>query len=232
VRFHDRSDAGRRLAQALLHYKEQHPVVLALPRGGVPVAVEVAAALDAPLDLVLVGKIGVPEHPELTAAAVVDGERAELVVNEDVLAALELPAGYLAEEQARQLAEIERRRARYLKDWRPIDLWERTAIVVDDGIASGTTARAALRAVRRRRPKQVVLAVPLAPPDIISALRAEVDALVCTFTPATFRAIKYFYDDFHQISDGEVIALLDLAIRRFQANSTLPRATPPAQRRA
>lgn len=206
--FADRSEAGRKLAAGLTHLKGEDPVVLALPRGGVPVAAEVADALEAPLDLVLVRKIGVPWQPELAAAAVVDGDHPEIVKNEDVTRLLNITDEFLAAEAERELAEIERRRTAYLGGRTRAPLRGRTAIVVDDGIATGATTRAALRAVKRAEPKRLVLAVPVAPPETVVSLRPECDELVCLATPAPFVAIGAFYADFRQVADDEVIAVL------------------------
>ena len=160
--FANRADAGRRLAERLQRLKDQRPVVLALPRGGVPIGLEIATALEAPLDLVLVRKIGVPSQPELAYAAVVDGSRPETVVNEEVAAIARLPEEYLEQEKARHLKEIERRRRLYLAGRPHVEVTDRTVLIVDDGIATGTTVRAALLAVRRSRPKSLILAVPVA----------------------------------------------------------------------
>jgi putative phosphoribosyl transferase len=209
--FGDRADAGRQLAAKLKHLKHEDPLVLAIPRGGVPVGFEVARALAAPLDLVLVRKIGVPYQPELALGAVVDGEHAETVLNDELVQSLDLPDDFIRKETELQLAEIERRRKAYLGDRaRPL-IAGRTAIVVDDGIATGATVRAALRAIRRSAPKRLVLAVPVAPPDTVSLLRAEVDELVCLEAPKLFFAIGQFYLDFSQLTDDEVTALLNQA---------------------
>jgi putative phosphoribosyl transferase len=208
VLFEDRSEAGRRLADRLLRFKNEQPVVLALPRGGVPVGFEVARALDAPLDLVLVRKIGAPFQPELAVGAVVDGERAETVINEEIVRAFEIPESYLAEESARQLAEIERRRRLYLADRARVPVAGRTAIVVDDGIATGATMEAALHATRRADPKHLVLATPVAPADTIARLRPQVDEVVCLAMPPFFGAIGAFYADFQQLNDEQVVDLL------------------------
>jgi len=213
----DRQDAGRRLARELRRFRDSDPVVLALPRGGVPVGFEIAQALGAPLDLVLVRKIGAPFQPELAVAAVVDGETPETVENEDVMAELSLTEDYVREEAARQLLEIERRRKLYLEGRQPVPVEGRTAIVVDDGIATGATMRAALRAVRRRKPARLVLAVPVAPPDTLEELRREVDEVVCLATPAFFGAIGAFYEDFRQLEDDEVRELLARAAPRAAA---------------
>jgi putative phosphoribosyl transferase len=183
-------------------------VVLALPRGGVPVAAEVARALKAPLDLVLVRKIGVEHQPELAVAAVVDGEQPEIVVNEEVRALAHISRDYIDNQAKRELAEIERRRNIYLQGRPRAPVEGRTVIVVDDGIATGTTVRAAIKALRRKAPKAIILAVPVAPVDTIEALRAELDDIVCLETPEPFYAIGMYYRDFHQVADEEVVRLL------------------------
>ncbi len=208
VLFGDRSEAGRKLAERLMPLAGERPVVLALPRGGVPVAFEIAKALGAPLDLVLVRKIGSPFQPELAIGAVVDGSRAETVLNEEIVGELQIPETYIAQESARQLKEIERRRELYLAGRARVPVDGRTAIVVDDGIATGATMEAALRATRRAHPKRLVLATPVAPPDTIERLRPEVDEVVCLATPRWFAAIGAFYQDFRQLSDEEVVDLL------------------------
>lgn len=207
--FRDRSDAGRRLAKALSSYKGRHPVVLALPRGGVPIAAEVAAALDAPLDLILVRKIGVPTQPELAMGAVVDGAAPILVRNEEVIELSGTTADEFDAACASELEEIERRRQLYIGDRARAEIAGHVVIVIDDGIATGATTRAALQAIGNRKPKELVLAVPVAPPDTIAKLRGEVDALICLETPKLFGAIGYFYRDFRQVSDQEVVAILE-----------------------
>ena len=211
--FLDRSDAGRRLAKALSRYKDRHPVVLALPRGGVPVAAEVAAALDAPLDLILVRKIGVPTQPELAMGAIVDGTAPIVVRNEEVIELSGTTSDEFDAACASELEEIERRRQLYIGDRPRAEIAGQVVIVVADGIATGATTRAALQAIRNRKPKELVLAVPVAPPDTITKLRGEVDALICLETPELFGAIGYFYRDFRQVSDQEVVAIL----KRFPA---------------
>jgi putative phosphoribosyl transferase len=206
--FRDRRDAGRRLAQALAGLDLPNPVLLALPRGGVPVAVEAAGLLRAPLDLVLVRKIGAPGHQELAAGAIVDGSRPDLVRNEDVIRSYRIDESYLAAEAERQLAEIERRRRLYLGERPRVPLEGRDAVVVDDGIATGATVRAALQAVRRARPRSLVLAVPVAPPETLAELRPLCDWIVCLESPPDFHAVGQFYANFAQVEDGEVIELL------------------------
>lgn len=206
--FSDRIEAGRKLAEALASYKEQHPVVLALPRGGVPVAAEIAAALKAPMDLVLVRKIGVPFQPELAMGAVVDGREPVVVRNESVIRLSGVSEQEFTTVRDQELAEIERRRKLYLGDRPHPHLAGRTVIVVDDGIATGATTRAALRAVRSRKPGKLVLAVPVAPTQSLSELRNEADEIVCLEDYENFGAIGLFYSDFSQVSDAQVIESL------------------------
>jgi len=209
MRFEDRRDAGRRLADALLRYRDARPVVLAVPRGGVPVAWEVATRLGAPLDVIIVRKLGAPGQPELAIGALVDGDHPQEVLNPDVIRMTGATDAYLHREVARQLEEIHRREARYRPGRSPLELAGRTVIVVDDGIATGASIRAALRGVRRAKPARLVLAVPVAPPETIAALRAEVDDLVCLSTPPDFMAVGQFYERFGQTSDEEAIRLLE-----------------------
>lgn len=206
--FASRVAAGRALAERLAARSYQRPVVLALPRGGVPVGAEIARMLGAPLDVVLVRKIGVPSRPELAVGAVVDGGHPELVVNEDVRRIARVTDDYLERAKAEQLEEIERRRGLYLEGRTPVEVSGATAIVVDDGIATGATVRAALRALRRRWPRRLVLAIPIAPAETVEALRAVVDEAVCLATPEPFYAIGMHYLDFHQVDDTDVVALL------------------------
>jgi putative phosphoribosyl transferase len=206
--FVDRTDAGRKLAKALASYKDQRPVVLALPRGGVPVATEVAAALDAPLDLILVRKIGVPFQPELAMGAVVDGVEPVIVRNEEVIRLTGVRESAFNAIRDQELAEIERRRKRYLGDRPHPQIAGRIVIVVDDGIATGATTRAALRATRMRTPSKLLLAVPVAPTDTLKELRGEADDIVCLEDYESFGAIGLFYSDFSQVSDTEVIEIL------------------------
>ena len=206
--FIDRTDAGRQLAKALARYKAQRPVVLALPRGGVPVAAEVATALDAPLDLILVRKIGVPFQPELAMGAVVDGGKPVIVRNEDVISLTGVSEREFNATCDQQLAEIERRRKLYLGNRPHPQIAGRTVIVVDDGIATGATTRAALRAIRMRKPSKLVLAVPVAPTESLKELRGEADEIICLEDYEDFGAIGLFYSDFRQVSDTEVIEIL------------------------
>jgi len=208
MRFETRSDAGRRLADRLAELGLTDIVVLALPRGGVPVALEVARRLAAPLDLVMVRKIGAPGHEELAAGAVVDGEQPELVLNTDIVRAYGIDAAYLDRERERQLTEIARRRALYLHGRPRAAVAGRTAIVVDDGVATGATVRAALQAVRRAQPRKLVLAVPVADSKVLTRLAAEADQIVCLHPTESLRSVGQFYRDFSQVDDAEVIAML------------------------
>ncbi len=206
--FRNRSEAGQKLAIALAGYRDQDPVILALPRGGVPVAAEVAAALDAPLDLILVRKVGVPFEPELAMGAVVDGGAPLVVRNEDVIRHAGIEAADFKAVCDAEFAEIERRRRRYLGSRDRADVEGCTAIVIDDGVATGATTRAALRATRMRKPKRLVLAVPVAPTDSLNELRAEADDVVCLEDYEAFGAIGFYYADFRQVPDEEVIEIL------------------------
>jgi putative phosphoribosyl transferase len=181
---------------------------LALPRGGVAVGFEIAQGLGAPLDIVLVRKIGVPWQPELALGAVTDGESPETFIDEDLAKVLDIPEDYVQEETARQLEEIERRRKSYCAGRPPLDVTGRTAIIVDDGIATGATMRVALRAVHRRNPARLVLAVPVAPPETLAQFREEADETIYLETPAMLTAIGFYYRDFHQMSDEEVTDLI------------------------
>jgi len=197
----------------LTHLKGNRPVVLALPRGGVAVGFEIAQALGTPVDIVLVRKIGVPWQPELALGAVTDGTGPDVFIDQDLVRVVDIPESYLQEEIARQLAEIERRRKDYCADRPPVEISGRTAIVVDDGIATGATMRVALRAVRRHDPARWVLAIPVAPPPTLAAFREEADEVVCLQRPTPFGAIGFYYCDFHQMSDAEVTDLLARAAR-------------------
>lgn len=206
--FPDRTQAGRRLAERLARLGLRDPIVYALPRGGVPVAFEIARALRAPLDLALVRKIGAPGQPELALAAVVDGDRPRVVVNEAIRRMTGATDAYLEREGARELAEIERRRGLYFGHRARLDPKGRTVIVVDDGLATGATARAAIQALRGQGAARLILAVPVAPSDTAAAMRREVDDFVCLVEPIAFWGVGSFYSDFHQLDDEEVLRYL------------------------
>ncbi|MGY1782596.1 phosphoribosyltransferase family protein [Geodermatophilus sp. SYSU D01036] len=204
--FADRTDAGRRLAPRLEHLRGRDVVVLGLPRGGVPVAAEVARHLHAPLDVLVVRKLGVPARPELAMGAV--GEGGVEVLNDDVLARAGVGPAELAAVERRERAEVGQRAVRFRGDRSPVPLTGRTAVVVDDGIATGATARAACRIARAHGAARVVLAVPACSPSTAERLRREVDELVVLTTPADFVAVGQVYDDFRAVPDDEVVALL------------------------
>jgi len=212
--FRDRDEAGLALAARLATVRLPAPVVvLALPRGGVPVAAAVAQRLHAPLDLLLVRKIGAPWQRELAVAALVDGDAPQLVVDEVMAERTGASRAYIEQEMQREWQEILRRRERYLQGRAPVPLQGATVVLVDDGIATGTTMRAALKALRRRGAARLVLAVPVAPHDTLTNLRNEFDEVVCLAEPMPFRAIGTHYADFHQLTDEEVLGALAAADR-------------------
>lgn len=225
--FRNREEAGRLLAARLSHYRGKDVVVLALPRGGVPVAAEIARALDAPLDLMLVRKVGAPGQPELALAAIAGPEGEELVVNSDIAAATGLDAAAIDRLADVERPELARRRAKYLAGRPPVPLAGKTAILVDDGIATGATVRAALRALRRAAPAAIVLAVPVAPAETLAVLRAEVEAIVCVETQLYLGSVGAYYASFPQVSDAEVIEML--AAARPAAPITRSPAVPGGQ---
>lgn len=207
--FRNRVEAGERLADRVAALAPASPVVLGLPRGGVPVAAPVARRLGAPLDVLLVRKLGMPGNPELAAGAVVEaGEGVETVFNPEVLGWAGLSEADLAPAIAAQTAEIAARRARWRGGRPPEPLAGRSAIVVDDGIATGATMRAALKGLGRLGPARVILAVPVASAEALAMLAPLVSDLVCLETPEPFRAVGLHYADFRQVTDAEVAALL------------------------
>lgn len=209
--FRDRADAGRQLADRIAALAPIRPVVLALPRGGVPVAAQVAERLHAPLDLILVRKIGVPGHEEYAAGAVADGDSPEVEWNEAVLRSLHLTPADFSAAIATELARIDARRLAYLGSRGPVPLAGCTAIVVDDGIATGATMRAALRGLARRGAARLLLAVPVAPPEVAEAMRGLADAVICLQTPVDFAAVGEYYRSFPQVTDAEVQDILGRA---------------------
>lgn len=209
--FEDRREAGRKLAAALAELNLRDPVALALPRGGVSVAAEIAGVLAAPLDLVIVRKVGVPGNAELAAAAIVDGEPPDIVLNREVIEACRLSDDSLAALVARERPELARRRAVYLGNRRPAPVAGKTAILIDDGAATGTSMKAAIRALRRRSAASVVAALPVAPAATVDDLRREADVVVCLSSSVHFRALGDFYHDFGQLSDADVLAAMKAA---------------------
>jgi putative phosphoribosyl transferase len=218
--FHDRRDAGQQLAARLAGLRDQHPVVLGLPRGGIPVAYEVARALAAPLDVLIVRKLGLPAQPELGMGAI--GEGGTRVLNRQLMSAARVTEREVAAVEARERTELERRARRYRRDRPMISLQGRTVIVVDDGLATGGTALAAIHVAREQGATKVVLAVPVAPPETIRTLTDEADDVVALYTPDDFRALGLWYADFSQTSDEEVVRLLEDA-------ATQARLTPASR---
>jgi len=208
--FRDRADAGRRLAADLAAYTHRADVlVLGLPRGGVPVAFEVAHVLDVPLDVFTVRKLGVPGHEELAMGAIATG--GAQVLNEDIIQDLGIPEHAIAAAVIREQAELERRERLYRDGRPPPDVRGHTVLLVDDGLATGSTMRAAVAALRALQPARIVIAVPVAAPDVCAALGAEVDEIVCAETPEPFHAVGLWYFDFSQTTDDEVHDLLAAA---------------------
>ncbi|MDK1490313.1 phosphoribosyltransferase [Sinorhizobium sp. 7-81] len=208
IPFADRVDAGRKLARAIEREGFADPVVMALPRGGVPVAFEVAAYLGAPLELLIVRKVGAPGHSEFGLGALVDGEEPQLVLNEEAMRLVRPPEAYVKAETERQRLELTRRRALYVGDRPRLSPKGRNVVLVDDGIATGGTAKAAIQALRQEGAAALMLAVPVAPPSAVASLRRQVDRIVCLASPSPFHAVSIYYDDFEQTTDAEVVALL------------------------
>jgi predicted phosphoribosyltransferase len=208
--FRDRRDAGRQLAATLAHYaKDPDAIVLALPRGGVPVAYELATRLELPLDVLVVRKLGVPDQPELAMGAIASG--GIRVVDERVIEMLGISQEAFAQVEARERAEIERRERDLRPSRPPLELANRIAILVDDGLATGSTMAAAIEAVRARGPARIVVAVPVAPPEVLEMLASRTDEVVCMHAPDHMYAVGAWYEDFSQVSDDEVRALLEAA---------------------
>lgn len=207
MHFRDRHEAGQLLARELVTLRGRKDViVLGVPRGGVVVAYEVARALGAPLDIYIARKIGAPQNPELAIGAVAsDGT---LVLDHDLIERIGVPANYVQEETARQRQEIKRRMAAYRGSRPPLDLRDKTVILVDDGVATGATTLASLRAIRTSQPARLILAVPVGPEDTIAVLSGEADQVICLYTPDLFWAVGAFYAVFDQTSDAEVVRLL------------------------
>lgn len=201
----DRRDAGRQLARRLANYRDTQPVVLGLPRGGVPVADEVARALNATLDVLVARKLGAPGNPEFAIGAIAPGVTH---LEESHVRALSVPTEYIQRAVAREQAELRRREQLFREGRPPAEVAGRTVILVDDGLATGATVRAAIKSLRRRSPGRIVLAVPIGGPDTVESLRPEVDELVCLETPGFFRAVGQGYVDFSPVTDVEVQELL------------------------
>lgn len=228
IRFADRADAGRQLAARLQTMGLDRPVVYALPRGGVPVAREIAKALRAPLDLILVRKIGAPGAPEVALGAIVDGANPQTVINEEVRRRAGADDIFLERARARELAELERRRAVYLGGRSQVSPAGHTAIIVDDGLATGATMKAAIIAMRRHGAEKVCVAIPVAPADALEDISAQADLVVCLHPAKVFHGVGAFYDDFHQLTDEETVGLLR---QSWTESQDIPPEAGPVRRR-
>jgi putative phosphoribosyl transferase len=217
--FKDREEAGRILANRLTKYADQKPIVLGLPRGGVPVAFEVAKALKAPLDVYVVRKLGVPGHEELAMGAIASGD--VRVLNKPVVEDLRISEEAIETETRKEQEELKRRELLYRGKRPPLDVSNRTVVLVDDGIATGSTIKAAIAALKKQKAGRIVVAVPVAPASTIDELKTEVDEVVCVSTPEFFYAISLWYDEFLQTSDEEVRELLKKAETKKQAAAGL-----------
>ena len=207
MRFRDRQEAGQLLAQALIFLKgKKDVIILGIPRGGVVVAAEVARAIGAPLDVYIARKIGAPYNPELAIGAIASS--GDVVLDDGLIGSLGVSPEYVQDETERQRGEIERRLKKYRRNRPAQKLEGKTILLIDDGIATGATTLAAIRALKKRRPAELILAVPVGPPDAVARLREEVDKLVCLDTPQLFWAVGACYVVFDQISDEEVVRLL------------------------
>jgi putative phosphoribosyl transferase len=224
--FRDRRDAGRHLARKLRAYADSDAVVLALPRGGVPVGYEVATALGLPLDVFIVRKLGLPGHEELAMGAIASGGAS--VMNPAVLARFRVPERAIEEVVAREREELQRREAAYRGGHPPVEVAGRTAILVDDGLATGSSMQAAVLALRRRDPLRIVVAVPVAPAETCREFEELVDDTVCAVTPQPFYAVGEWYEDFSQTGDEEVSELLARADEKSTEVPDKPRGDVPA----
>lgn len=217
-RFADRAEAGRLLAEALQHYRAERPLVLALPRGGVPVALEVARALDAPLEVLVVRKIGAPGHAEFAIGAIAAGVT---MLHDEVIDQLGISRAQVARTIQQEMLELERRNSLYRGKRPPASVAGRTVIIVDDGLATGATATAAVRAIKRQNPGRVIFATPVGAAESVAALRTEAD-VVCLEIPTDFRAVSLWYEDFSPTTDAEVLECL----ARAEKSATSP---PPRE---
>lgn len=209
--YKDRYDAGRKLAEKLILYKDENPIVLALPRGGVIVGFEIAKKLKAPLDVFVARKIGVPFYPELGMGAI--APNGVKVIDNDLIQSLKIPESEVEKMIELETIELNRRIKLYRGSRQPLDLSNKTVILVDDGLATGVTARASILAIKKSNPKRLILAVPVSPPDTADEFRKKVDVFLCLQEPQDFYAVGAYYLDFNQVSDNEVISLLKKAER-------------------
>lgn len=224
MRFEDRADAGRHLSNELQRFAGERPIVVALPRGGVPVGYEIARALDAPLDVLIARKLGAPGHPELGIGAIAQGGASYL--NREVISMLGVSRDHIEQVSRLELAEIDRRVRAYRGDRPPLDVRGRTAILVDDGLATGATTRAAIRALRALGPRAIVIAFPVCARETAIAIQREVDEIVCAMVPRDFHAVGLWYSDFTQTTDEEVIELLARRERELAKEKPLSGRSP------
>lgn len=209
TRFKNREEAGKSLSKELMEYKGKDTIVLGIPRGGVVVAYEVAQTLEAPLDLIIPRKIGAPNNPELAIGAVT--EDGTTILNNNLIAGLNISIDYVESEKKKQIQEIKRRTRVYKKDIASKSLEKKTVIIVDDGLATGYTMKAAIYSIRRQKPATIIVAVPVGPPVTVKELMKDVEKIICLIALEPFFAIGQFYDDFSQVSDEEVIQLIKLS---------------------
>ncbi|RMF25328.1 MAG: phosphoribosyltransferase [Cyanobacteria bacterium J083] len=220
TRFRDRTEAGRLLAKILkpTYANQPNVIVLALPRGGVPIGYEIAKALNVPLDLCLVRKLGVPGHEELAMGAIATG--GIMLLNENLVRSLRISPQAIQEVVIKEQKELKRRDQLYRGDRPAPDLTGRTVIIVDDGIATGSTLKAAIAAIKQQKPEKIIVAVPVAPPDVCQELKNEVDEVVCLLTPEWLYSISLWYDDFSPTTDEEVRRLLAETMEEKTAKSS------------
>ncbi len=216
--FDDRQEAGELLAGAVQRLDLNDPVILALPRGGVPVAIEIANRLKAPLDLLIVRKIGAPSNRELAIGAVIGSDPPDIVINKKIFDILQIDREQFQRLVDAEVGEIARRKLVYLGSRKAVPLAGRTAIIVDDGIATGSTIKVAIQAVKKQKPDRIVIAVPVAPPDIVGELEGMVDLVVCLSQPRQFLAVGSHYANFDQVDDASVV----------EAMKAFDQAQPPA----
>lgn len=215
--FRDREDAGIRLALKLMKFKNENPLIIALPRGGVPVGYEIAKGLEAELDIIIVRKLGAPYNPELAVGALVEGEPPQVVRNENIIEYLGVTEEFLQESIKQQNEEIVRRQKLYREGKVITNPEDRTVILVDDGIATGATMKVALKGIKAKKPEKIIVAVPVGPPDVIHSLREEADEVICLNMPQYLYAIGEHYEDFSQTTDEEVVVLLSAAKKFVKA---------------
>lgn len=212
--YKDRYDAGQKLAESLYQFKNENPIILALPRGGVIIGYEIAKTLNAPLDVFIARKIGAPFYPELGIGAIAPNN--VQIINKELINSLNIPASEIEKVIERETIELNRRIKLYRGNLPPLNLENKTVIIVDDGLATGITAKASVLSVKKSNPKKIILAVPVSPPDTANEFRKEVDVFICLHEPPEFYAVGAYYLDFNQVSDNEVLDLLNKTKRSIE----------------